>query len=150
MRKANKIKAWSFDIKRISSIPSYPRNISSGLSYGSFQRFAKKIERIPFVTCWLWSGATFPNGYGATSGGEQLAHRASWRHYNGPIPKGMQVLHRCDVPACVNPEHLFLGTAADNHKDKVAKGRQARGAQHSEAIKRGLERSRAIKEQFYE
>jgi hypothetical protein len=54
---------------------------------------------------------------------EQLAHRVSWRLYRGPIPDGLWVLHKCDTPQCVEPTHLFLGTALDNKRDCIAKGR---------------------------
>lgn len=79
--------------------------------------------------CWLWSGPKNPTyGYGSFSGvvGEQhltTAHRYSFAVANGPIPDGLQVLHRCDVTACVRPDHLFLGTQRDNMLDAIAKGR---------------------------
>ena len=107
------------------------------LFHSELRRFERKIERVPFCTCWFWVGALGARGYGATAGYEQLAHRASWRFHFGPIPKGMQVLHRCDIPSCVNPLHLFLGTQADNMRDKVSKGRQARGPTHAAAIMNG-------------
>lgn len=81
--------------------------------------------------CWLWTGGTRGHGYGqmhhSWNGGAKkniAAHRASWEIHNGPIPAGLQVLHRCDVPLCVNPEHLFLGTRKDNMIDMTAKRRR--------------------------
>lgn len=64
-------------------------------------------------------GATLDKGYGQTweNGKSKRAHRASWELYRGQIPKGIFVLHRCDIPSCVNPEHLFLGTNKDNMQD---------------------------------
>jgi predicted metal-binding protein len=68
-----------------------------------------------------------PNGMGYgtiwISGKNVLAHRVAWAKANGPIPKGMHICHKCDVRNCVNPEHLFLGTAKDNMRDKVSKKR---------------------------
>src|SRR5207302_3908832 len=76
--------------------------------------------------CWIWVGAESSDGYGLThvDGKEVRAHRLAWTLVRGPIPDGLSVCHRCDVPPCVNPEHLFLGTAQDNTDDMVAKGRQ--------------------------
>ncbi|WP_404415441.1 HNH endonuclease signature motif containing protein [Brevundimonas vesicularis] len=77
--------------------------------------------------CWLYDGHTV-SGYPVVRFRQKavLVHRASWEHHHGPIPKGMFVCHRCDTPACCNPDHLFLGTPKDNHADMVRKGRSTR------------------------
>lgn len=78
--------------------------------------------------CWLWTGTFYPNGYGQMRFGGPLVgvHRIAWQLSRGDIPIGLCVLHRCDTPACVNPDHLFLGTRADNMADMAAKGKAAR------------------------
>jgi hypothetical protein len=75
--------------------------------------------------CWLWQGAISELGYGYRGGGRNFiqAHCYSWEQANGPIPPGMFVCHDCDNPPCVRPDHLFLGTSADNNRDRHAKGR---------------------------
>jgi hypothetical protein len=79
----------------------------------------------PNSGCWLWIGTTLSNGYGTVCIDTKniLAHRHSWQVHRGEIPKGLSVLHRCDTPACVNPDHLFLGTHTDNMQDMVRKER---------------------------
>lgn len=79
----------------------------------------------PNSGCLLWEGATARYGYGhVRRGGKYISlHRLVWEETHGPIPGGLHVLHRCDVPACVNIDHLFLGTHFDNMRDIVAKGR---------------------------
>ena len=74
--------------------------------------------------CWLWNGHKDADGYGLAFHAKRLAHRVSYEEFVSPIPKGLNVLHRCDVRCCVNPEHLFLGTQQDNMKDMYSKGRQ--------------------------
>lgn len=82
--------------------------------------------------CWTWQGAKGTKmRYGVMSlgarGSVEYTHRISWMIANGPIPEGLCVLHSCDNPPCVRPDHLFLGTRTDNMTDKVRKGRQHRG-----------------------
>lgn len=75
--------------------------------------------------CLVWPGARFGNGYGEVKFNRRLwpVHRLVYTLAVGPIPVGMQVLHRCDRPLCAKPEHLFLGTQKDNVNDMMAKGR---------------------------
>lgn len=83
--------------------------------------------------CWIWKGKLNTGGYGKY-GYNTNAHRKMYEYEFGPIPKGMQVCHTCDVRKCVNPDHLFLGTITDNQKDKVKKNRQAKGSQIANSI----------------
>jgi hypothetical protein len=96
------------------------------------RRFMDKVSPEPNSGCWLWAGDALTSGYGVVWISDiprqrALAHRVSYEHHKGPIPDSMFVCHKCDVPACVNPDHLFLGTNAENTNDKVAKGRQMKG-----------------------
>lgn len=113
-------------------------------------RFWGHVDKSDPEGCWIWTGAMvwsptrrkygYTTTYGYTFIGSRAdgslrmihAHRLSWMIANGPIPEGMQVLHKCDNPPCVRPDHLFLGTKSDNSKDMVSKGRHGRRT-HPEA-----------------
>jgi hypothetical protein len=92
--------------------------------------------------CWLWTGPRDKDGYGKANVRRRAlrAHRVSWTMANGAIPEGLIVCHRCDTPACVRPDHLWLGTQLDNVRDMTAKGRPAAKAAVAKA--RGEEPAR--------
>lgn len=104
-------------------------------------RFWSKVRKAEGEGCWLWQGARGAGGYGqigvwrqGPNGRRVLvkigAHRVAWELTNGSVADGLHVLHRCDTPACVRPDHLFLGTSSDNGADMVAKGRARGGGWH--------------------
>ena len=99
------------------------------------ERFEEKYIPEPNTGCWLWNANAMPSGYGMIWDGGRTkgAHRVSYELYKGEIPEGLHVLHRCDVPGCVNPDHLFLGTHAENMRDRNEKGRAVRGEKHGQA-----------------
>jgi hypothetical protein len=104
---------------------------SQGLSETFAERFWSKVNKTD--GCWLWTGAKKEWGYGVIgSTGKRIirANRASWIINRGPIPKGLWVLHRCDNPPCVNPDHLWLGNGLENMQDAARKGRMNQGENH--------------------
>jgi len=109
------------------------------------KKFWAKIEKTE--SCWLWRGTLNNRGYGVTRFKDKsaLAHRVSFEIHNKPIPKGMEVMHLCDTPPCVNPKHLKVGTHAENMADCVNKKRNPYGEKHffakltEETVKEAIE-----------
>ena len=117
--------------KRKAEIKRSPKHFHSKKCYGKYQ--TKQNNKLLFkkvsVTssgCWEWQDSVDSSGYGRTrySGKLMSAHRAAYIHKFGGIPDNMHVLHRCDNPPCINPDHLFIGTHQDNMDDMATKGRR--------------------------
>lgn len=104
------------------------------------ERLDARTEIVTESGCWLWTGYTNPKGYGYIGKNpftkEVTVHRARWELVHGPIPGGVHILHRCDVPCCSNPDHLFAGSNQDNVDDKMNKGRHKpnKGINHGMAV----------------
>lgn len=99
--------------------------------------FMPKVTKDEDSGCWIWGGAKTADGYGLFFNGEQTerAHRFSYRAYVAEIPQGRLLLHRCDNPSCVNPQHLVVGTQLENVADMRRKNRavDVAGSKHGRA-----------------
>ena len=107
-------------------------------------RFWSQVTITP--GCWLWTGAKTKFGYGRISLNckGMRVHRLSYEIHIGIIPENMAVLHKCDVPNCVNPDHLFLGDNAINQKDRKEKGRSAAGESNGRSVLTKIQVERVI------
>ena len=110
-----------------------PTGVYTRLLIPVAERFWAKVRKTP--TCWIWTAA-LDDGYGQFwyDGRMVRAHRFAYELVIVPIPDGLEPDHLCENTACVNPDHLFLGTNADNIQDMVNKGRAQRGESHTQAI----------------
>ena len=128
---------------------TYPCRVRSGMVYCSKTcssslrtkipvsvRFWEKVDKLGPIhkrlgsRCWLWVAHTHKKGHGMLSdwpGMPLYAHRVSWELRYGPVTGERHVLHKCDIPNCVNPRHLYLGTNLDNIRDRVLRGRSLKG-----------------------
>lgn len=125
-----------------------------------FDLLHRRVERLPFCGCHVWTGPTNGmgrygrGGYGVVTilGRHLYVHRLAYAAANGVLPDSLLVCHRCDVRTCINPDHLFLGTPRDNHDDKVLKNRQrspgasgdANGVRKHPEVVRGENNGRAV------
>jgi hypothetical protein len=126
-----------------------------------YQELIRESVKILDSGCWIWQRDKDGRGYGRimVGGIRHKAHRLSFESFKGPIAHGMHICHTCDIPSCVNPDHLFAGTAKDNVQDCKQKGRlnRAKGERNGRAklsapqvelIRQSKERNAALARQF--
>jgi hypothetical protein len=116
------------------------------------QRFEQKVALVPFSDCHYWTGASSKFGYGKLSNGKNswvFAHRFAYEQKHGEIPEDKFVLHHCDNPACVNAEHLYIGSKKDNAIDRENRnrGNHASGVGHGRS-KLSTSQVRDIRDEF--
>lgn len=100
------------------------------------ERFNSSYEIVTESGCWIWMRSIDKDGYGIHyfNNKKESAHRKSYKLFKNEIPEKMLICHRCDNPSCVNPSHLFIGTAKDNAQDALKKKRNFIGSKNSRAI----------------
>jgi hypothetical protein len=118
-------------VPKLLSVPGFAQAKRDGLPL--IERIDRMSMPEPNSGCWIWLGTGTRTGHGAIRLGRKMvgAHRASWLAHRGSVPNGLHVLHSCDVPCCVNPDHLHLGTAKQNSEEVAARNRRRSGAWRS-------------------
>lgn len=118
-------------------IINYDRKRKEGLSLA--ERIELDSMPVTECGCWIWLRSLSTRGYGQINLGDRVTrtHRASYEAFKGTIPDGLHVLHTCDVKTCVNPDHLYLGTDAENSRDRIARGRQVNPPVHHNGKRKG-------------
>lgn len=127
----DEVVSWGYCQKHYVRVKKYGSPHAKKNDHSTLEaRFWRFVTKKPEAECWEWQGQKLSNGYGRISlGAKELgaegAHRVSWRLANKKeIPQGLYVMHQCDNPSCVNPNHLTIGTAKDNTQDMIRKGRK--------------------------
>jgi len=136
----NKQLSSLFPRRSLNAVLNKMHNMGLERPFLPIDRFLKFVET-DNNGCWVWVGCKqgkHPWQYGSfgVNGKIEKAHHFSYEFYRGPVPEGMLVCHTCDNPPCVNPDHLFLGTALDNTQDMIQKGRSnfLRGSKKANAL----------------
>lgn len=117
-----------YTAKRDRMVKGQPMRFVAGHAHAHpkpvWPRFDGQVQKSD--GCWLWTGHVNTWGYGniRVNGRWALTHRLAWERANGPIPEGLSILHRCDDPRCVRPDHLYAGTQRENVRDQVERGRK--------------------------
>jgi hypothetical protein len=127
----SKVVGWGYCQKHYVRVKKYGSPHAKKNDHSTLEvRFWRFVSKKSESECWEWEGQRLSSGYGRISlGAKELgsdgAHRVSWRMHNkAEIPQGWHVMHKCDNPSCVNPNHLTIGTAKQNTQDMIAKGRK--------------------------
>ena len=126
MNEAQK-KIISNNFKKLWENPTWRKKLLAKRAVNNFEKFKIKIKIDKLTRCWNWIGNKGRYGGIKVKGKQKLAHRYSWEIYNGLIPKGKLIMHKCDNTLCVNPKHLRIGTQKENIHDCIQKNRFIKG-----------------------